>query len=112
MRYSKHRGKRTGHVRVTLQDAFRCPNPGSQQLGSDKTRGCRKGLRRSAERTQTNGIPTSGVVDGAGEPPAGSSETANAARPRTPSISVVAAAWPAGSRPTEIGVVPSTTQSW
>src|SRR5689334_13860940 len=48
---------------------------------------------------QTREIPTNGVVEGAGEPTAGSRETAKAASPRTPSISCVASPWPAGNTP-------------
>ena len=63
-------------------------------------------LARYSERTaeadgcQTREIPTNGVVEGCGDPPAGSRETANASRPRTPSISCGRLpTWPAGSTP-------------
>ena len=64
---------------------------------------CRElfGTWRDGRMGQTRGIPTSGVVDGCGDPPAGSRETANASRPRTPSISSVDRDCPgARSRPT------------
>ena len=78
---------------MTFPSEFRChPGGGSRGFGGN------------AGGMGQTGIPTNGVVEGAGEPPAGSRETANTARPRTPSISSVACACPAGSRPTEIGV--------